>query len=118
VIDLTLSLAGLDAFETRMNEAIDDALQAAVERGADVIAYAAKADHPYQDRTGDLTGSIEALPAIRAAEGVRGGVLAGMDYAAYVDARMPFLDPAARRSEDRIEHELDQLIHDAMRRAT
>lgn len=105
-----------DAFDA-MDAALGDAIEDAVNRGAGVIAHAARADHPYTDRTGDLSGSIEALPAVRTDDGARGGVLAGMDYASHVEAKgYAFLEPAAQRSEGRLDEELDRALEDAIRR--
>ena len=91
----------LDALDAAVGDAIEDA----VARAAEVIAHAARADHAYTDRSGDLTGSIEALPAVRTEDGARGGVVAGMDYASHVEAKgFAFLEPALR-SAARLEHE-------------
>jgi len=116
---LTFRLAdagrALDALEGSVLDAIEDA----VNRAGDVVAHDARADHPYQDRTGDLTASIEALPAVRTADGARGGVLAGEDYASFVEARgFAFLAPAAERSGGRVELELDRALEDAVRRGS
>lgn len=109
-------VGGEDAFDA-LDDAIGDAIEDAVNRAAGVIAFGARADHPYTDRTGDLSGSIEALPAVRTAEGARGGVLAGMEYASHVEAKgYAFLEPAARRSEGRIDHELNDALEQAVRR--
>lgn len=111
-------LTGGDAAFDAIDAAVGDAIEDAVNRAAGVIAHAAAADHPYTDRTGNLTGSIEALPAVRTAEGARGGVLAGMDYASHVEARgYAFLEPAAQRSEGRLAHDLDDALEAAIRRA-
>jgi hypothetical protein len=111
---LTGGEAALDA----LDEAVGDAIEDAVNRAAGVIAHAAAAEHAYTDRTGDLTGSIEALPTVRTAEGARGGVLAGMNYASHVEARgYAFLEPAAQRSEGRLDHDLHDALETAVRRA-
>lgn len=111
-------LTGGEAAFDALDEAVGDAIEDAVNRAAGVIAHAAAAEHPYTDRTGDLTGSIEALPAVRTAEGARGGVLAGMNYASHVEARgYAFLEPAAQRSEGRLDHDLHDALETAVRRA-
>lgn len=94
-----------------------DALEDAVTRAGEVVAFAARADHPYTDRTGDLTGSIEGLPAVRTANGAQGGVVAGMDYASYVEGRgYAFLEPALMSQQGRIDHELADALSRAAAR--
>lgn len=114
---MRVRLSGGEAALDALDAAVGDAIVDAVARGAEVIAHAARADHPYQDRTGDLSASIEALPAVPTADGAVGGVLAGEDYASFVEAKgFAFLEPAARRSEARLEFELDRALLDAVRR--
>jgi hypothetical protein len=111
-------IGGDDALDA-LDEALGDAIEDSVGRASEVIAHAARADHPYTDRSGDLTGSIEALPVVRTEDGARGGVLAGMTYASHVEAKgYAFLDPAAQRSEGRIDQALDDALEAAVRRGT
>lgn len=103
-----------DAFDD-LEAAVDAALLASVRDAADVIAFEAKASHPYTDRTRDLTTSIEALPAVAGPEGVVGGVIAGEEHASYLERRseFAFLKPAADRSDARIEHDMDTNLRTA-----
>lgn len=100
-----------DVFE-ELEAAVDEAALASVAEASKTIAYAAKTDHPYTDRTRALSESIEALPAIAGPEGVVGGVVAGAEHASYLEGRpeFAFLQPAADRSTDRIEHDMEQAL--------
>lgn len=98
-----------DVFDD-METAVDAALLASVHDAAETIATEARNDHPYTDRTDTLAESIEALPAVASGEGrVVGGVAAGAPYASFLERRQEFafLQPAADRSEPRVEHDLD-----------
>lgn len=112
-----VELTGFEAFERSLSEQLSSVLEAAVTRGAEIVAFAARAEHPYTDRTGRLTASIEALPAVATGDLARGGVLAGMDYASFVEASHAYLAPAAQRVEGRVEHELDNILAAAIQRA-
>lgn len=105
-------------FFDALEHAARDALVDAVDRAAEVVAFDARAEHPYTDRTGQLTESIEALPAHATVMGAEGGVIASMPYASYVEARgFEFLSPAFQRSHDRIEHEMYDALERAVDRA-
>lgn len=100
--------ARLDGIEEALQELEDEVMEALpgiVTQWAQGAAQHARAEHPYTDRTGDLTASIEALPARTMGDRVEGGVVAGMDYASFVDegtsrARpYPYMEPAAQASE-------------------
>lgn len=104
-----------------LGEALDDELEKAAREGALVVAFAAKADHAYTDRSGRLTRSIRAY-APRGSflrDTLRAEVLARAPYASYVEGRraFAFLGPALERSEDRIEHHLHDALEAAVRRA-
>lgn len=100
-----------DVFE-ELEAAVESAVLASVAGAAETIAFAAKASHPYTDRTRELTESIEALPAVAGPEGVVGGVIAGSEHASYLEQRpeYAFLQPAADRSVERIEHDMDATL--------
>lgn len=120
MITLAVDEAFLDRLEedvARIGNAVMDGVETAVQRASEVVAHAARADHPYTDRTGALSASIEALPAVRVGEVVRGGVLAGAEYAEHVERSHPFLAPALDASLARIEQETDQVLHEAIRGA-
>lgn len=101
--------ARLDGIEEALQELEDEVMEALpgiVTQWAQGAAQHARAEHPYTDRTGDLTASIEALPARTMGDRVEGGVVAGMDYASFVDegtsrARpYPYMEPAAAATQD------------------
>lgn len=111
-LDLAPWSAGLHA----LGEALDDELEAVVREAGQVVAYDARADHPYTDQTGTLTRSTRAY-APRGSflrDTLRVEVLAGTDYASHVmQRRGDWLEASLVRSADRIEHHL----HDALDRA-
>jgi len=101
--------------------ALDDELEGAAREGAQLIAFAARADHPYTDRTGTLTRSIRAY-APRGSflrDTLRADVIARTPYAGYVERRVAFayLGPAAERSEGRLGHHLHDALEAAVRRS-
>lgn len=107
---MTMEFSGLDEAMGHVERAVDGAIEESVANAAEVITFAARADHPYTDRTEQLTQSIEALPAVRSGELVHGGVIAGMPYAQYVERSHPYLEPAAARSEARIDHDTEEIL--------
>lgn len=118
MVDLTIDArfaAELAADVERLDAAVMDGLEEAVRRASNVVASAARADHPYTDRTGTLTAMTLPLDTVRAGATVRGGVSAGTDYAQYVDRSHPFLEPALDAQRARIEQETDQVINAAVR---
>lgn len=114
---MRVRLTGGEAAFDALDRAVDEAVVDAVARGAELIAQAARAEHPYTDRSGDLTASVAPLPAVPTADGAAGGVVASMPYASFVEAKgFAFLEPAARRSEGRLDDLLDRSLEDAVRR--
>ncbi len=118
--------ATLNGLEEALQELEDETLSglpAIVETWAQGAAQHARAEHPYTDRTGNLTASIEALPARTVGGRVEGGVVAGMDYASYVDegtsrARpYPYLQPAAQATESYAEEIAERGLRAAVTRA-
>ena len=116
-----VTLNGLDELIAEFTAGVDEGLRVAFSQTAAGIASTARADHPYTDRTGDLTASTEGLPAQGSAmQGtLRGAVVAGMDYASYVEqgttrsAPYPFLGPAG----DANDGYLAELGEEALQRA-
>lgn len=108
------SLSNLEDLEA----ALLDGVEAGVRRAAETIAFAAKADHPYTDRTTTLTNSIEAVEPTRSGSEVRGAVVAEAPYASYLEARAEyaFLATAAAREEARIEHDMDAAVAERLPR--
>lgn len=66
--------------------AVDEATREAFSDHLDKVADAAKANHAFRNRTGNLEGSIGPMPVSGGVERGRleGGVEATMDYASYV----------------------------------
>lgn len=87
----------------RIVDTLDDELEEAVRRSQAAVVTAAKADHPYTDRTTTLTRSIRAYaPTGKASAGtLRGELGAYADYASYLERRAEyaFLLPALERSQ-------------------
>lgn len=110
---VTVDLLGLDAFVAELSAALDDELPTAMDNTAEAVAATARAEHPYTDRTGDLTASIQALPAQGSAMGgtLHGLVMAGTEYASFVEkgtsrsAPYPYLEPAAAAMDPRLGQE-------------
>ena len=104
-----------------LREGLDDALDDAARDVAEAVAFAARADHPYTDRTGTLTGSIRAYaPRGRfSRDTLRAEVVARAPYASYVDGRraFAFLEPAWDRNEGRAEEMLERALDAAVRGA-
>lgn len=105
--------------------ALDDALEDAVREAGDLVVVHAKADHPYQDRTGRLTRSIRAYaPRGRFTRGtLRGEVVATAPYASYLEdgttkiRGFAYLAPAATRMDGRMAQALEDALEAAVRRA-
>jgi hypothetical protein len=106
----------------RLLDALDDELEAAVRRSTSAVAFAARADHPYTDRTHNLTRSTrDYAPRGRASEGtLRGEVGAYMEYASFVEGkpRFAFLDPAFERSRDHFDQYRNDALEAAVRRVS
>lgn len=120
------TLDGLDELLSTLEVVVGDELAAALTRGAEAVAFTAKADHPYTDRTGNLTASIEALPAVGSLRDgtLAASVVAGMGYASFVEqgtahsAPYPYLEPALDANEGRIEEEAERGLAQAVDRVT
>ncbi len=105
----------------RLLDALDASMTDAARRGAELVAASARAEHPYQNRTGDIERKTE----LAGPDGTfTAGTLvvfveADTEYASFVDegtARsrpFPFLLPAYEREEPSIV----DLFNDAMREA-
>lgn len=111
-------LTGVSGALSAWEREIASALEEVVEEQASRIATEARASHPYTDRTGNLTASIEALPAQGSARGgdLRAAVVAGEEYASYVDqGRFAFLLPAAERVEGDLVDAAERALAEAVR---
>lgn len=100
----------------RLGTELDDELEVAARDIADRVAWAARADHPYQNRTGNLQGStVGDAPLGRFLDDtLTANVIASMEYGSYVeDLGYEFLLPAFERTE----HQLDEIIESRLRYA-
>jgi len=121
VFELALDLDPWRAGLAALREGLDDALDEAARDTAEAVAFAAKADHPYTDRTGTLTDSIRAYaPRGRfSRDTLRAEVVARAPYASHLEARreFAFLEPAWDRNEPRAEESLERALDAAVRGA-
>lgn len=108
-VDFGPLVAGL----VRLEDQLDDELREAMREVGEVVASAAKADHPYQDRTGRLTRTTRAYaPRGRFGAGTLAvEVVATQEYASHVARRRgDWLEAAYRRSAPRVEHEVERAL--------
>lgn len=117
MLGATLTLTGLDVLAEGVDHAVDAGLGQVGER----VAQEARTNHPYQNRSGDLQASTQALePSGRATDGTaRVDVVALEDYASYLEDRpeFAFLAPAFERLEPQLGALLDQYVAQGVRRA-
>ena len=120
-LEISLDLSAWSTSARELRTQLNTTLHEAVRRGAQMVAETARADHPYVDRTGNLTRSIRSY-APRGTflnESLRAEVIATERYASYLERRQlyAFLAPALGRSEGRIEHDLHDALEAAVERA-
>lgn len=98
-MNLTVTLTGLDDELDRIVAGVREGMAGGVEQAAELVAEEARANHTFQNRTGDLQASIhvEANPHDHP-DAPSAFVVASEDYAEYVDAKLPFLEPALERT--------------------
>lgn len=97
---------------------LDAELRKAVDFSTLEIANTAKEDHPYTDRTGNLTNSIGIVPIGSAFRGRDVGVAqAVMGYAEAVEATHPYMRPAFERRETGIIRRINAAAQRAVRKA-
>lgn len=120
VILWELDAAGLVASLGALPDHFDDAVAAAVRRSADAVAYTARADHPYTNRTHALETSTFAdrVTGTFTSDTMHCAVVAGVSYASYVENRgYAFLEPALRMNEARVEQEFFDAVEAAVARS-
>lgn len=118
---MSAHFSGLAEALRELRQGVERATRATLEAHADRIAGIARADHPYQDRTGRLTRSLKRGRATGHALDGSLSVYVGAwtEYASFVEygtvrARpYPYLEPAAVEAEPYLTLEADQ----AFRRA-
>ncbi len=102
-----IEVKGLDGLVKNLSKYSDLALKgvvAACQITQAIIVNDARADHPYKDRTGNLTNSIQAGDVIIDDKEVTVYVQARMQYASFVEfgtsraQAYPFLTPAMLRN--------------------
>jgi hypothetical protein len=87
-MNATLDIIDLEEVVSRSMIVLDRGATEGVSKAADIVAGEAKAHHRYVDRSGKLTESIAAQPAIGAfftASGVHADVTADTPYAASIE---------------------------------
>jgi hypothetical protein len=119
--DADVRVLGLVEAVDALRAALDQELPQGMLRAAQAVAEEAASDHAYQNRTGALQAGTQA-------GGVRGtgsdgeivvDVVGDTPYGEYVERNpdFAFLEPAARRSEARVEDEIDRALDRAAERA-
>jgi hypothetical protein len=129
--NVTMSL-DVDEIERRghaLFDALDDEMAHAIERAGEIIAEEARQNHAFTNRTGDLEASIRSIPPVgRFLDGtLRGGVVADMPYASYVEgseigaeasaSARPFLQPALEQKQSELDDEVQAAANRAAERA-
>lgn len=119
--DADVRVLGLDEALGDIKAALDIDLREGMLRAAQIVADEAANSHSYQNRTGALQASTQAGAVTGAATDgeIIAEVLGDTPYGEYVEGRegFAFLEPAASRSEGRIDSELDGALDRAAERA-
>jgi hypothetical protein len=117
---LRITLVGVERAVLQLGTELDDELELAARDISDRVAWAAREDHPYQNRTHNLQGSTTGdAPFGRFLDGdLTANVIASMEYASCVEARgYEFLEPAFYRVEHQLDHVIEERLEYAARRA-
>lgn len=116
---LDVRIYGLSEAISELEGAIDEELQQGMLRAGQAVADEAAAHHDYNNRTGALQAGTQAgATRGRASDGeIAVEVVADTDYGEYVEAKLPFLEPAAERAADRAADEIDAALQRAAERA-
>ena len=91
-----------------IKEAVPVAVASAMGVVTQEIAQEAQQNHYFQNQTGNLEASIQALPVIEKNGEIIGQVKAGMEYAQYVEfgtskiSAKPFLTPAIESNQKNV----------------
>lgn len=99
---------------------LDSAFERAVLRSAEAVAYTARVDHPYTNRTGALETATYAdrVSGAFTSDTLHCAVIAGVPYASYVEGRgYAFLEPALQMNEGRVEQEYFDAVEAAVVRS-
>ncbi len=118
---IRVELTGVDRELAKLSTAFDAAMGDWAERAGGIVAATAQRNHPYTDRTHNLTDSTEGgAPRGRfMADTLETSAVAGMDYAEYVDENpsFRFLEPAYRSAEPELEEDAERALEHAARAA-
>jgi len=115
-IGISLKTHEVDEWAQRQLDALGEEIDAVVALISETIAEEARSNHPYQNRTGDLQASTQALEPTGSfySDTLLGEVVALEDYATYVeDKGYQFLEPALEAKSSQI----DRMLNDAIERA-
>lgn len=122
----TAQLTGLDEAIASLEREVAREVPQGLRRGAEAVAAVARADHTFQNRTGNLEASIRVedqgvTPAdvgdehLSVDDELAVNVVAEMEYASYVNDNpdYAFLEPAFETAERAAEFELDEALQQA-----
>lgn len=117
--DADVRVLGLAEVFGEIKSALDIEVRDGMLRAAQIVAEEAASQHSYQNRTGDLQGATQAgAVSGNATDGeVSVDVVGDTEYGEHVEAKLPFLEPAADRSDARVDDELDAALERAAQRA-
>lgn len=118
---VTAQFRGVDGALRGLLDSLDEELSLAAARGAEIIAWAARADHWYHNQTHETHRTTDPrMPTGRWSASWSGvltfGVVVGTPYSGYLEARESFLAPAFFISLHRLELELDEGLRRAVAR--
>jgi hypothetical protein len=120
-IGISFDVPSLERDIDRLRNTLDESMREGLAQVGEMVAASARAEHPYQNRTGDLEASTQAVPPIGAflASTLTGGVVATEEYADFVNDRpgYEFLEPAFERSMTGADIIVQSALDDAVARA-
>lgn len=113
-------LDGVERAAHALHDALDEEIAMALERCGRIVAAAAKTEHSFTNRTGDLEASIESLNAVGtfSRDTLSVSVVARMPYGSYLEeGDWPFLASALAEHSSEMTGELEIGIERAIARA-
>lgn len=119
--DADVRVSGVTEAVADLLSALDQEMHQGMLRAAQAVADEAAGNHPYTNRTGALQAGTQAGAVTGSASDgeITAEVVGDTPYGEYVEGRegFAFLEPAAERSEGRIEDEIDGALDRAAERA-
>lgn len=111
-VHVSLDLDSVLVASDRLRHALNAQMHQAMAAISEDVAEEARQGHAFQNRTGDLEASIQPVDIFGTFSlgTLSGGVIALEDYAEYVDAKLPFLEPAWQC----VEPHADQIVQNAV----